>query len=323
MLKRKIIHYIILLCAMITLDFFFPRLMPGSPVSRIVGEDTGDLTVEQRAQIVEFYELDKPITEQFAGFIKNTVTLNWGTSYSKKQPVFDLLKNALPWTLLLAGCNLVLSTLVGTFIGSLSAFLRKKRKDIGIVLGLMLVGTLPSFWIGMVMISVFSVRLGWFPLYGAYSLWGNNTGIAYFLDVIRHLALPVTTMLIVSITIFFTTSRYSVLNTMEQNYVDMARIRGIQSKKIKSHYIIRNSLIPVFTVFMMELGFVLGGSIVIERLFSYPGIGLLLYDAISARDYPLMQYTFLITSVMVIITTFLADILAKKIDPSMEISYEE
>ena len=308
---------------MITLDFFFPRLMPGSPVSRIVGEDTGDLTVEQRAQIVEFYELDKPITEQFAGFIKNTVTLNWGTSYSKKQPVFDLLKNALPWTLLLAGCNLVLSTLVGTFIGSLSAFLRKKRKDIGIVLGLMLVGTLPSFWIGMVMISVFSVRLGWFPLYGAYSLWGNNTGIAYFLDVIRHLALPVTTMLIVSITIFFTTSRYSVLNTMEQNYVDMARIRGIQSKKIKSHYIIRNSLIPVFTVFMMELGFVLGGSIVIERLFSYPGIGLLLYDAISARDYPLMQYTFLITSVMVIITTFLADILAKKIDPSMEISYEE
>ena len=308
---------------MITLDFFFPRLMPGSPVSRIVGEDTGDLTVEQRAQIVEFYELDKPITEQFASFIKNTVTLNWGTSYSKKQPVFDLLKNALPWTLLLAGCNLVLSTLVGTFIGSLSAFLRKKRKDIGIVLGLMLVGTLPSFWIGMVMISVFSVRLGWFPLYGAYSLWGNNTGIAYFLDVIRHLALPVTTMLIVSITIFFTTSRYSVLNTMEQNYVDMARIRGIQSKKIKSHYIIRNSLIPVFTVFMMELGFVLGGSIVIERLFSYPGIGLLLYDAISARDYPLMQYTFLITSVMVIITTFLADILAKKIDPSMEISYEE
>ena len=323
MLKRKIIHYIILLCAMITLDFFFPRLMPGSPVSRIVGEDTGDLTVEQRAQIVEFYELDKPITEQFAGFIKNTVTLNWGTSYSKKQPVFDLLKNALPWTLLLAGCNLVLSTLVGTFIGSLSAFLRKKRKDIGIVLGLMLVGTLPSFWIGMVMISVFSVRLGWFPLYGAYSLWGNNTGIAYFLDVIRHLALPVTTMLIVSITIFFTTSRYSVLNTMEQNYVDMARIRGIQSKKIKSHYIIRNSLIPVFTVFMMELGFVLGGSIVIERLFSYPGIGLLLYDAVSARDYPLMQYTFLITSVMVILTTFLADVLNKKIDPSMEASYEE
>ena len=323
MVKNRWAHYLILVCAMVLLSFFFPRLMPGSPIARLAGGEAGDLTFVQRERILESYDLDKPLGEQFLIFLKNTVTLNWGKSFSKKQPIFDLLKSAIPWTLLLALSNLILSSIIGTVIGALSAFLRKKRKDIKLVLALMLLGAFPSFWIGMILISIFSVQLKWFPLYGAYSLWENKEGFAYLLDVAKHLTLPVITAVITSFSIFFTASRYSVLSVLKQDYINMATVRGLPGWKVKTAYVMRNSLIPVFTVFMTELGFILSGSIVIERLFSYPGIGLLLYDAVSARDYPLMQYVFMITSVMVISTTFLTDFFARKIDPAMEIAYEE
>ena len=323
MLKKRAAHYAVLLCATVLIVFFFPRLMPGSPVTRLVGEEMVNMSPDQKEQLFAFYNLDKSLPEQFILFLKNTVTLDWGMSYSKKQPIQDLLKAAIPWTLLVAICNLVLSTLIGTFIGAASAFLRKKRKDIRLVLLLMLLGTLPSFWIGMILISVFSVQLGWFPLYGAYSQWGNYTGAAYFLDVLRHLALPIATTVIVSLSSLFTTSRYSVLNVLQQDYIQMAEARGLPDKRIKLFYVVRNALIPVFTVFMTHLGFILSGSVIVERLFSYPGIGLLLYEAISARDYPLMQYVFLITSVLVIVAAFLADVVNRKLDPSMEAAYEE
>ena len=323
-ITKRIAHYVILLCAMILLNFFFPRLMPGSPITRIASEDaTGDVTEEQRARLIEFYNLDKPLGEQFLMFLKNTVTLDWGMSYSKKQPITDLLKSALPWTLLLAGCNLVFSTLIGTALGTMAALRRKKQKDIKHMILLMLLGTLPSFWIGMILISIFSVQLGWFPLYGAYSLWENKEGIAYVLDVMRHLALPVATMVLVSLTIFSTTSRYGVLNTLKQDYIMLAEMRGIPGRRVKVNYIVRNALIPVFTVFMTELGFVLSGSVLIESIFSYPGIGKMLRDAVTARDYPLMQYAFLVTSIMVVFTAFLADVLRRKIDPAMVASHEK
>ena len=321
-IKKRVLQYVIFICAVLVLNFFFPRLMPGSPITRMGSEEFVDLSPSQRAHIMEFYDLDKPIGEQFVAFIKNTFTLNWGVSYSKKQPILDLLKAALPWTLLLAVCNLVVSTVLGTFIGTMTAFLRKKRKDIKHILALMLLGTFPSFWIGMILISVFSVKLGWFPLYGAYSLWENNEGFALFLDVARHLVLPVTTTVIVSLSISFTTSRYSVLKTIQQDYVVLAEIRGVPDRKIKLSYILRNAFIPVFTVFMTQLGFVLSGSVLIETIFSYPGIGKMLSDAVSARDYPLMQYVFLVTSVMVMITAFLSDVLRKKVDPTIKGAYE-
>ena len=322
-ISKKVIQYAIFICAVLMLNFFFPRLMPGSPITRLASEESVDLSPTQRAQIIEFYDLDKPIGTQFVQFIKNTVTFDWGMSYSKKQPILTLLKDALPWTLLLAVIDLLLSTIIGTFIGTMTAFLRKKRKDIKHILVLMLLGTFPSFWIGMILISVFSVQLNWFPLYGAYSIWENNEGLAYVLDVMKHLVLPVTTMVIVSLSIFFTTSRYSVLKTIQQDYVVMAEARGIPERKIKISYILRNAFIPVFTVFMTQLGFVLSGSIIIETIFSYPGIGKMLNDAVTARDYPLMQYVFLVTSIMVMITAFLSDVLRTKIDPTMKAAYED
>lgn len=316
-MKQKKSYYIILIAAVITLNFFLPRCLPGSPISQIIGENVGGMLPEERARILETYHLNDSLPEQFIEYIKNIFTLDWGISYSKKQPIKDLIFDAIPWTLLLCGTNLILSTVLGTVLGTASAMLRKKKKDLKIVGLMTILGSMPSFWIGMVLISFFGVKLGWFPIYGAYSVVKKYTGVAKILDILRHLVLPVITMTIVSLMSFFTTSRVSVLETIHQDYVTLAEMRGIPKKRIQVFYIMRNALIPVFTVFMLEVGYVLSGSVVIESLFSYPGIGYLLYNAVLSRDYPLMQYGFLITSVMVILASWLTDVLYSKIDPRM------
>lgn len=316
-MRYRITHYIVLLAAVIILNFFLPRMLPGSPIAQLAGEEVGSMTQGERERILSAYDLDKPLAVQFFTYIKNIVTLDWGISFSKKQPITDLLKAAIPWSLLLVGCNLILSTILGTFLGALSAVLRKKKKDMKLMLLVILCSSLPAFWIGMIFISVFSVSLGWFPVYGAYSMWSGLEGWAYVKDVMKHLILPVTTMTIVSISIFFTTSRYSVLETIHQDYVLMAKVRGIPKKRVRFCYMMRNAMIPVFTVFMMELGSVLSGSVVIESVFAYPGLGNLLYNAVLSRDYPLMQYGFLVSSFMVIAASLLTDILYSRIDPGM------
>lgn len=322
-MKYRITHYIVLLSAVVILNFFLPRMLPGSPIAQLAGEEVGSMTQSERDRILSAYDLDKPLTVQFFTYIRNIVTLDWGISFSKKQPITDLLKAAIPWTLLLVGCNLILSTILGTFLGALSAVLRKKKKDMKLMLLVILCSSLPAFWIGMIFISVFSVGLGWFPVYGAYSMFSGLEGWAYAKDVFGHLVLPVTTMTIVSISVFFTTSRYSVLETIHQDYVFMAKVRGIPKKRVRFCYMMRNALIPVFTVFMMELGSVLSGSVVIESVFAYPGLGNLLYNAVLSRDYPLMQYGFLVSSFMVIAASLLTDILYSRIDPRMVDEDEE
>ena len=322
-MKHKISYYLILIMAVIVLNFFLPRWLPGSPIAQIVGESVNEMTQEEIERILETYRLNDSLGEQFLTYVKNIFTLDWGISYSKKQPITKLIFDAIPWTLLLCGTNLILSTLLGTFLGAASAMLRKKKKDVKIIGLMTILGSMPAFWIGMVLISLFGVKLGWLPIYGAYSAFQKYTGLDRIVDVLRHLILPVATMTIVSLMSFFTTSRVSVLETIHQDYVVMADMRGIPDKRIRMWYIMRNALIPVFTVFMLEVGTVLSGSVVIESLFSYPGIGNLLYNAVLSRDYPLMQYGFLLTSVMVILASWLTDVLYVKIDPRMVSVNEE
>ncbi len=231
---------------------------------------------------------------------------------------------ALPWTLLLAGCNLILSTLIGTLLGAASAFLRKKkRKDLPIVLILTLLSSLPVFWIGMVLLSTFWSKLNWFPIYGAYSMFQNNSWSCCHWRRVTSSCFAIVYLGHYFFDDFFTTSRYSVLKTINQDYVSMARVRGIPKKRVQFCYVMRNALIPVFTVFMLDLGYILSGSVVVETVFSYPGLGSLMFQAVSGRDYPLMQYSFLVVSIMVIVMSFLADMLYKKIDPGLGVRNEK
>lgn len=317
MKQKKITHYLFIVAVIIVLNFFIPRMLPGSPISTLVGEDVGQMTAAEKMGILDAYHLNEPMYVQFWYYIKDLFTLNWGNSFSMRQPIFSLLWSRIGWTLLLVGLNLLLSTVIGTALGIFSAYRRKNKKDIGIVLGTTVISSIPPFWIGMILISIFGVKLGWFPIYGAYSMWENLSGWSRFIDVLHHLALPLITMVITSLMIYFTTARYSTLQVIGEDYVKLAKMRGVPKKKITFNYVIRNMLLPVFTTFMMDIGYILSGSVVIESVFSYPGLGTLMHEAVNARDYPLIQYSFLVTSLITVLALFISDCMYGILDPRM------
>ena len=320
-MRKRILHYLIILAIVIVVNFFIPRLLPGSPVRTLMGEDIGSMTAEDKMGILEAYHLTDPLYKQFGYYIRDLFTGNWGVSYSRRLPIAELLPPAAGWTLLLSGAAMLFSVVLGSLLGALSALRRKKKKDLGLVLGATFLSSIPPFWIAILLLGVFAGELGWFPAYGAYSLWSGYTGFAKVLDVLRHMALPVLALVVTSLMPYFSTARFSALRTISQDYVKMARFRGIPEKKINTGYIMRNAMVPVFTMLMMDVGYLLSGSVLIETVFSYPGLGTLMRDAVSARDYPLIQYTFLISSVLTIAALFVADVCFRKLDPVLEADY--
>lgn len=318
-MRKRLVHYLIILAAIVVMNFFLPRMLPGSPLKSLVGENPGDLTAAEKMGILEAYHLNDPLPVQFACYLRDLFTLQWGNSYSKRQPIVDLIASRAGWTLLLAGSGMVLAALIGTGLGAWSAFRRRKKRDMPLIFTTTVVSSVPPFWVAILLLAVFGVRLKWFPIYGAYSMWENYTGLARVWDVARHLFLPLVTLVLTSLMSFFTTSRYGTLRILEEDYVKMARLRGISEKRVIFCYVIRNTLIPVFTLFMMDVGYLLSGSVILETVFSYPGLGTLMQEAVLARDYPLMQYTFLLTSVLTVAALFLADLLYGRIDPRMEV----
>ena len=318
-MKKRVVHYLILVAVVIVANFFIPRLLPGSPVKTLLGsEGVEELSAAERMGILDAYHLNDPLPVQFGYYLRDLFTLNWGSSFSKRMPILQLLLPAAGWTLLLAGSGLVLSCLLGCFLGAVSALRRKRGRDLPLVLGTTAISAVPPFWIGLLLLAVFGAKLGWFPTYGATSLWEDYHGLALVGDVLHHLALPLITLVLTSMMGYFTTTRYSVLRTAGADYVRMARMRGIPQRQITLWYVMRNTLIPIFTTVMVDVGYLLSGTVLIEAVFSYPGLGTLMQEAVSARDYPLIQYTFLLSSLLTIAALFVADVCYKKIDPTME-----
>lgn len=318
-MKDRLLHYGILLIGVIVLNFFIPRLLPGSPVGALLGDDPGSMTAAEKMGILQAYHLDRPMWEQFFLYLKEFFTLNWGHSFSRRQPIIDLIRAATGWTILLALVNLLISSALGIILGAVSAIHNKKIHGLVLLLGTTLFSSLPTFGVGIFLIAIFSIELGWFPLYGAYSMWSNYQGLRAVADVFWHMFLPILAMVINSLMMFFITARFGVLNTITKDYVHMARVRGISNRRIFIWYIMRNTMVPVFTIVMMDIGYILSGSVIIETVFSYPGLGMLMHNAVSARDYPLIQYTFLLASFVTIAALFFTDILYHRIDPRIEV----
>ena len=281
----------------------------------LVGEEVWSLTYAEREAALARYHLNESLIVQYMYYLRDLVTFNWGYSYMKRQPITEILWAAAPWTLLLAFSNLLIASVLGSLLGAMAALKRKSKTDINLLLIVSFISSMPSFWIGMILISVFAVNLGLFPVYGAYSLWADYTGLARIYDILWHLFLPLTTLVILSLSAFFLTMRYSLLEVLGDDFVLMARAKGLSERIIKYRYIMRNALLPVFTIFMMNIGYIFSGAIIVETVFSYPGIGRIMFEAVIARDYPLLQYSFLVISLMVILANYIADLLYPMIDP--------
>lgn len=314
-LSNKAGQYALVLLAALTLNFFLPRLMPGSPLAFLAGENVGMLSPSEIAQVRARYGLDQPLFTQYLRYLKNMVTGDWGYSYQAGRPVIDAILTRLPWTLLLVGSSLVVASLFGVLIGAAASWRRGGALDSASLTSSILLDSLPTFWLGMVLIAVFSVELGWLPIFGAFTPWGPRSGWPYVVDVVRHLALPATTLTLATLSGTFLVMRYSMLDVLGQDYIRTARSKGVSERKVLLKHAVRNALLPVSTIVFLNLGFLIGGATVIETVFSYPGIGTLLYQAVLNRDYPVLQGTFLMLTVSVIAANLLADAVYPLLDP--------
>jgi len=312
--RSKLTQYGLLLLLTILLNFWLPRLMPGNPLVYLAGEEVGFMSSAEKEKILEVHGLNQSLHIQLIKYIGNVAQGELGYSYQKKMPVLAMIKSRLPWTLLLCGINLVLSTVIGVLAGAFSAAKRGSKSDVSLLTFFMFLSAMPSFWIGMILAAVFGAQLGWLPIFGAETVASGLTGIERMMDILRHLVLPLSALVLVSVTSVYTTMRNAMIGILREDYITLAKAKGFREWTITYKHALRNALLPVATLFMLNIGFMFGGATVIETVFAYPGIGRLMYEAVMSRDYPVIQACFFFTTLTVILANLAADLLYPLLD---------
>lgn len=311
---RRVGQYVLVLLGAIVINFALPRLAPGSVVDFVVpAAEAGSLTAEQRLEILDRYGLADPIPVQFWTYLSGLPRGELGISVIHGRPVRDLLLERLPWTLLLVGGSVVLSTVVGTIVGFRSGWRRGTRRDVGTMSAVLFVQAMPSFFVAMLLVLAFSVHLGWFPVYGAVST-SPGAGLSNVWDVAQRLVLPLLSLTLVSLGSIYLVARPAIVSEAREDYVLMAAAKGLGWRQVSGHAK-RNALIPVTTIAMINIGDLVGGAVVIETVFAYPGVGRLIYESVLSRDYPVLQGAFFLLAVTVIAANLLADVIYPWLDP--------
>ncbi|HVE95994.1 MAG TPA: ABC transporter permease [Pseudonocardiaceae bacterium] len=309
----RVVQYALVLWVAATINFALPYLAPGDPVDYLYVGPIQGLTEEQLSQIRTGYGLDRPILEQYAGFWTGLTRGDLGISVAHNRPVVDLLLERLPWTLALIGLGVLGATMLGVVLGATAAWWRGRRRDIGLVAGVLAVDSMPSFWIGMMLIAVFAVQLGWFPSFGATEITAG--GAAAIGEILRRLVLPVVTITLAIFGSIFLLTRAAMISVLDEPFVRLARAKGVSERRIALRHALRNALLPVFTNVTVMVGTLLSSLVVVETVFAYPGLGRLIYEAVTARDYPLLQGAFLLITIGVIGLNLLADLTYPLLDP--------
>ncbi len=315
-LKRLFSGTIVVLFSVL-FNFVIIRLAPGDPTRLLAGKDNP--SPEMIAALQEKYGLNKPIMTQFWLYVKQLLHGDFGYSYVSTARVWDLIKTRIGPTLLVAFTGAFIGLIIGTLLGIYAA--RKKGNKIDAFLcGISYVlDSTPSFWLGLMMILVFASILKWFPTYGMYSLRGNYTGFGKILDLLKHLFLPVTTLVLLNIPYYFRIARSSILQTMSEDFITTLRATGMSEQKIFNKYVMRNAIIPTITVFGITLAYMITGVSMIEIVFAWPGMGRLMLDSITKRDYPTLSAIYLMLSISVAVMTIVVDIVYAWIDPRIRI----
>lgn len=311
---RTLLQYAVVLLAAICLNFALPRLAPGTVSDYLFPpEQAGSLTAQQRAQVLQAFGLDQPLPTQFGRYLAGLSHGDLLLSVRFGRPVSALLAERIGWTLLLVGTALVLATALGVLLGFRSAWRRGHAGDATELSAVMLLDSLPSFFVGMLLLLVFSVQLGWLPTFGAQPPAASGT-LDLIIEVGKRLVLPLVTLTLASMGPVYLVARSALLGELREDYVLMAQAKGLTSRQVRRHAQ-RNALIPVSTITLVGLGTVVGGAVVVETVFSYPGIGRLIYDSVLARDYPVLQGAFLVLVVAVLAANLISDLLYPLLDP--------
>ena len=320
--KRSIITYAIAFVFIIMLNFLLPRMMPGDPLMAIYGNEALiAMTPQLKAELVERFALDQPLWQQFGAYLLALFRGELGYSYYYNAPVLTVILGRLPWTLLLVGTSLVLSTILGIVLGIESGWRRGSRTDRIMLTGLISLNGFPDFFLGMLLLIIFGVTLGVLPLAGALTPYSGLSGPALVLDVLKHLALPMTALTLAHLSSGYLLTRNTMITVLKEPYMLTARAKGLSPRILKYRHAGRNSMLPVVTRTGIWVGRVVTGALFVELVFAYPGVGYLTYEALLTRDYPVIQGVFLLVAIFVLAANFIVDLSYPKLDPRVAYAY--
>ncbi|MDQ6851110.1 MAG: ABC transporter permease [Actinomycetota bacterium] len=317
----KIGLFVLTLWAAVTLNFILPRLMPGSPLDAALAKlaSTGQQVTNAQRRAIEA-QLGSPhgnAFSQYWDYLGNLAHLQFGRSFTDPtRTVASSIAKALPWTLVLVGATTIFAFVIGTLLGVYAGWRRGKKADTAVTLGATFFAAFPPFWLGLLLLYVLAFKLDWFAIKGGYSEGLTpNLSLSFLSDAVQHSVLPALTLAITSLSGWVFGMRNNMINTLGEDYVTFAEANGLRSRTVATRYAARNALLPNVTAFGLSLGAVVGGSVLVEGVFSYPGLGHLLFEAVSNHDFPLMQALFLVITVSMLVAIFIVDLLYARLDP--------
>jgi peptide/nickel transport system permease protein len=315
-LAGKVAASLVTLVFVLVFNFFLFRVMgdPTTQLARLPRASPAEIE-----KLKSYYGLDKPITGQFLDYAGDTARLDLGISQRTRRSVWDEIKDAFPWTLLLVGTGTLLATLIGAWLGVIAATRRGKPADDGLLGFSLFTYASPEYWIGIILILVFAVWLPIFPS-GQQMTPGEDfsSWFAQAADVAEHLVLPATAMTLMLLGQYFLIMRSSMVDVLTEDFITVKRAIGLPWDRVVRRHAVPNALLPLVTLSAIQFGIVAGGAVTIETIFSWPGLGELTYDAINDKDFPVLQGTFLVFSVAVILANLIADCLYFFLDPRVQ-----
>ena len=298
-----------------TSAFLLLRLLPGDPALAVANPN---MTDEMRQRLLHEYGLDQPLVVQYGRYLRELMHGNLGVSFNQKIPVTGVLLERLPWTLLLTGSALMLSIAIGIPLGVLAAVHRGRTLDRAAqafaVIGRSLF--VPS--VGILLLFVFGLQLGWFPIGGAYD--EGVYGVEWYLSVLWHLVLPCLSLTFVQLGSYVLTMRSTLIEALGEDYCILARANGLPYRRTLWKHAVRNALLPTITLIGLELGFLVGGTVLTESVFAYPGVGRAVYEAVTRLDFPVLQGAFILLALTVVIANFCTDLAQSLLDPRVRTS---
>ena len=315
---QRIAFYLFTAWAAMTLNFFIPRMIPGDPITALLARFQGQMNTDAIESLYVLFGIDKnaSLWQEYLDYWKQLANGDLGLSFSAfPTPVAEVIGDALPWTVGLIGITTVISFLLGTFLGVLAGWRRGSWVD-GLLPVTTFLSSVPYFWLGLLAIFLFTGPDSFFPSSGGY-----QAGLVPYPDwpfissMLRHSALPALTILISSVSGWILGMRNMMVTVSAEDYITVAHAKGLPDRRVALSYAARNALLPSVSGFALSLGLIVGGSLLVEIVFSYPGLGFLLFRAVGAKDYPLMQGIFLVITITVLIANLLADLVYLLLDP--------
>lgn len=317
-LAWRLLQAIPIVAGIAVFNFMLLQFAPGDAADVLAGE-AGGATPEYIAQLKARFGLDQPVPVQLGKYLWNVARLDLGFSFRHNMPVVDLIVSRLPATLLLMGAAIVLAFSLGVLLGVTAARHVNRPLDTIISVGALLAYATPIFWIGLMMILLFSVQLGWLPSSGMRTIGADLTGLGYAIDVARHLVLPATALSLFFMALYTRLMRASMLEVYSLDYVTTARAMGLTERRVAFKHVLRNALLPMVTMLGLQIGSMLGGSVLVETVFGWPGLGRLAFEAVFQRDNNLLLGILLLSSVLVVIVNVVIDLTYARLDPRIEV----